>query len=178
MNTVTTQTSGIKFRRGYFEARMKWTKGAGAWPAFWLISYAHATNPNWPQPACPNPNCLSAELDVFEGQGTEPNVFYGTIHKNSCECYGVSNQQNGNNYHEVGVDLTQGFHTYAAKWTDTTVSWYLDDQFLHSAPVYESFNQGMFLLLQMWIGGWTQDVDPTTPDELHTEVDWVRVWQK
>jgi hypothetical protein len=175
---VTTRSSGIRFKRGYFEARMKWTQGDGAWPAFWLLSYPHATNERWPQPACPNPDCLSSELDMFEGQGSEPNVFYGTIHRNSCGCYGVSNQQNDNNYQPVPVSLTQGFHTYAAKWTETTVSWYLDDQLLHSAPVYNSFNQVMFLLLQMWIGGWTEDVNPSTPDELHTEVDWVRVWQR
>jgi beta-glucanase (GH16 family) len=25
-------------RQGYFEARMRWTKGPAAWPAFWLAS--------------------------------------------------------------------------------------------------------------------------------------------
>jgi hypothetical protein len=30
----------------------------------------------------------------------------------------------------------------------------------------------------MWTGGWTRDTDATTPAALHTEVDWVRVWQK
>jgi hypothetical protein len=47
---------------------------------------------------------------------------------------------------------------------------------LMSAPVYDSTNQQMFLLLQMWTGGWTSGTDSTTPDELHTEVDWVRAW--
>lgn len=157
---------------------MKWTKGSGAWPGFWLLSYAHATNQNWPQPACANPDCLSAELDVFEGQGSEPNVFYGTVHRNSCGCYGIADKQNTNNYESVGVDLTAGFHTYAALWTPTEVRWYLDDKFLHSAPIYDSFNQQMFLLLQMWIGGWTTGTGPSTPDELRTQVDWVRVWQR
>jgi hypothetical protein len=30
----------------------------------------------------------------------------------------------------------------------------------------------------MWIGGWSPDPDSTTPNDLHTEVDWVHVWQK
>ena len=178
--TVTTEggSNPLTFKQGYFEARMKWTKGPGAWPAFWLLSYAHATNPLWPNPACAIPNCLSAELDVFEGQGTEPNIYYGTIHRNSSGDYGVPNQQNANNYLDVGVDLTADFHTYGMKWTTTTISWYLDDALLMSAPVYDSTNQPMFLLLQMWIGGWATGNDPTslTPDELHTEVDWVRAW--
>jgi hypothetical protein len=36
----------------------------------------------------------------------------------------------------------------------------------------------MFLLLQMWSGGWTKDPDATTPDVIETQVDWVRVWQE
>ena len=164
---------------------MKWTKGNGSWPAFWLLSYRHATNPNWPSPNAecsqlgePIAQCYSAEMDVFEGQGSEPQAFYGTIHRNSCGCYGVPNQQNGNNWQPAGVDLTAGFHTYGMLWTDTQVSWYLDGRLLHSAAPYDSLNQPMFLLLQMWTGGWTEGIDATTPDVLETEVDYVRVWQK
>jgi hypothetical protein len=178
--TVSTEggTNPKKWKYGYFEARMKWTKGSGAWPAFWLLSYAHATNPNYPNPACAPPSCLSAELDVFEGQGSEPNVFYGTIHRNSCGCYGLGNQQNSNNYHNVGFDLTTDWHTYAALWTSNQVVWYLDGKEVGRATPYDSFNQEMFMLLQMWIGGWTTGTNASTPDELKTEVDWVKVWQK
>ena len=185
--TVTTEsgTNPVTFRRGYFESRMKWTKGNGAWPAFWLLSYRHAVNGSWPSiaPICqqlgePASHCYSAELDVFEGQGSEPNVFYGTIHRNSSSDYGVSNQQNSNNYHPVGFDLTTDFHVYGMLWTATEIKWYLDGQFQHQAPVYDSTDQPMFLLLQMWTGGWTSGTGTTTPDELKTEVDWVRVWQK
>jgi beta-glucanase (GH16 family) len=185
--TLSTEGGGnpATFRQGYFEARMKWTKGNGAWPAFWLLSYRHATNPSWPSvnPICsqlgePVSHCYAAELDVFEGQGREPNVFYGTIHRNSCGCYGVSNQQNSNNWTNTGIDLTAGFHTYGMLWTPTQVSWYLDGQLLNTASVYDSTDQPMFLLLQMWIGGWTGGTDSSTPDALTTQVDWVRVWQK
>ena len=185
--TVTTEAgaSPRTFTQGYFEARMKWTKGAGAWPGFWLLSYRHSVNDSWPSinPYCaanglPAALCYSAELDVFEGQGREPSVFYGTIHRNSSEDYGVQNTQNSNNYHDVGVDLTADFHVYGMMWTASTISWYLDGKLIHSAPVYDSTNQPMFVLLQMWIGGWTGGTTTATPDELKTEVDWVRVWQK
>ena len=46
------QASPKSFRQGYFEARLRWTGVPGSGPAFWLLSTAHATNPNWPQPAC------------------------------------------------------------------------------------------------------------------------------
>jgi chitodextrinase/beta-glucanase (GH16 family) len=169
MNTVTTLSSGKSFQYGYFEARMRWTKGAGAWPGFWLLSTGWAKTGSCSTPA--------GELDIFEGQGTEPNVFYGTIHRDSANRCG-GDQQNGNNYQPVGADLTAGFHTYAALWTPTQVTWYLDDKQLHSAPTYSTDNQPMFLMLQMWSGGWTSDPNTTTPADLHTEVDWVRVWQK
>ena len=105
-------------------------------------------------------------------------MFYGTIHRNSCNCYGVQNTQNGNNYHNVGVDLTAAFHTYGMLWTASTISWYLDGALVGSAPTYDSTNQPMFILLQMWIGGWTSGTNSSTPAELKTEVDWVRAWQK
>ena len=168
LDTVTTLSSGHSFQYGYFEARMKWTRGAGAWPAFWLIRTDWANGSG----GCPG---YAGEIDVFEGQGTEPSVFYGTVHKDSA-C--GDDQQNGNNYQPVGVDLTAGFHTYAALWTSTTITWYLDDKPLMSAPTYSTDNAPMFLLLQMWSGGWTSDPSATTPAVLHTQVDWVHVWQK
>ena len=184
-NTVTTQASGRAFTQGYFEARMKWTGGHGAWPGFWLYSYRHATNPAYPaiNPICAASGlstalCDAGEIDAFEGQGSEPSAFYGTIHRNSCGCYGVGDSQNGNNWQPAGVDLTAGFHTYGMLWTASQVTWYLDGRALMSAATYDTTNQPMFLLLQMWTGGWTYNPDSTTPTTIETQVDYVQVWQK
>jgi beta-glucanase (GH16 family) len=176
------------FRRGYFEARMRWTKGQGAWPAFWLLSTRHAKNSSaWPDvnPYCannglPEAQCYAAELDVFEGQGSEPRVFYGTLHRNSCGCYGVDDDANyNNNYHPQRKNLTTRFHLYAALWTESRVTWYLDGKKLMSTSTYDSTDQPMFLILQMLAtGAWTGDPDSSTPNALHTEVDWVKVWRK
>jgi serralysin len=128
----------------------------------------------WPPTCATGP--WAGELDVFEGQGTEPEVFYGTVHKNSSnQCF--ANQQNANNYHPTGIDLTAGFHTYGMLWTASTVSWFLDGQFLMSAPTYSTTNQEMMVILQMWVGGWTSEPDAATPDVLETQVDYVSVWQ-
>jgi len=76
LNTITTQSSGLTFRRGYFDARIRYTDNNVAWPAFWLLSYAHATNPSYPSlnPSCadnaqPPGECYSAELDVLDNGG-------------------------------------------------------------------------------------------------------------
>jgi Glycosyl hydrolases family 16 len=174
------QASPKSFRQGYFEAKLRWTGVPGSGPAFWLLSTAHATNPNWPQPACALPTCLSAEIDVFEGYGNHLNVFTGTIHRNSCECYGAPSAMNSNNWQpQPGMNLST-WHVYAARWTATNVTWYLDNRMIMSAPVFDSTNQPMHLLFYNWATPW-QDGNETgasTPAELHTEVDWVRVWQQ
>jgi beta-glucanase (GH16 family) len=170
LDTITTQTSGKTFQYGYFEARMKWPAGRGSWPGFWLYSYKHATDAS----QC---TTQAGEIDVMEGQGAEPNAWYGTVHSNTNGC-NPQDVQNGNNWQGAGVDLTAGFHTYAVKWTPSTVTWYLDGVQTHSAPTYPTDNQPMFLLLQEWTGGWMGDPDATTPDPLDNQIDYVTVWQQ
>jgi Glycosyl hydrolases family 16/CARDB len=192
--TVSTEAGTTRkvFQYGYMEARMSWTRGNGAWPAFWLLSYRHAVNPAWPSinPYCaqnrlPASDCWSGEIDVFEGQGSEPSTFYHTIHKNSSGGYGVANEQNINNS-TSGFNLA-GFHKYAILWTASEMKWYLDDNLIHTerasdsalnGRIFAGLRQPMFVLFDMFIGGWTTGTDASTPNELKTEVDWVRVWQK
>ena len=171
---ATTFSSQKVFRYGYFEARMKWTKGNGAWPVFWLMSNAWARS----EGDCSRP-ARAAELDVFEGYGNHPRVFTGTIHRNSAVhvCPSPPDAINGNNWQPRNVDLTARFHTYAMRWTPARVTWYLDQRKVMSWPVFATTNTRMFLLLSMQIGG-ESSPDSSTPAELHTEVDWVRVWQK
>jgi len=183
-NVTATTMKSRSFRRGYLEARMKW-KGVGAWPAFWLTSKRHATNPAWPNinPYCANHGlrlslCWASELDVFEGQGTEPRVFYGTLHRDTNNWYGATDATN-DGYHPVRKNLTRGFHRYGALWTASRITWYLDGKKLMSAPTYRSTDQPMFLILQMWTGGWANPGDKTTwANSLETTVDWVKVWRQ
>jgi hypothetical protein len=169
-NTITTQTSGKTFQYGYFEARMKWSAGHGSWPAFWLYSYKHATDAS----QC---TTQAGEVDVMEGQGSEPNVFYGTVHSNTNGC-SPSDQQNGNNWQSQSTDLTQGFHTYAVKWAPGTVTWYLDGVQTHTASTYATDDQPMYVLLQEWTGGWTFGADATSPDVMENQIDYVDIWQQ
>lgn len=198
-NTLTTFTSGIDFLYGYFEARMQWTDGKGAWPGFWLFSRRHATNPAYPNinPYCAeqglNPAlCYGAELDIFEGQGGPPfnpawppsNQFYfATLHRNSPGIYGQVDDTNPaeNSWQGALVNLTLDFHKYACLWTPDQIIWYLDNRELTRWPTYDSTNQPMFMLLDMWRGGWMWDIsdDPAeTPDTLECVWDSIRVWQK
>jgi beta-glucanase (GH16 family) len=168
--TTATTDDRYSFTQGYVECRMRWTTGPGSWPACWLLSQGWANTGSCTTPA--------AEIDVMEGQGTEPNVLYGTIHRHSAGSSCGGNQINGNNWQPQPFALAGQWHTYATLWTATQVCWYVDNVQSHCAPTFSTTNQPMFLLLQMWIGGWTSGTNSSTADELHTEVDWVRVWQK
>ena len=172
------------FKRGYFEARMKWTRGKGAWPAFWLSSYRNATNQAWPSinPYCERNGlasalCWNSELDVFEGQGLEPHTFYGTLHRNTNGSFGVRDRTNHPAWKRVGPNLTKRFHKYAVLWTANEVRWYLDGHKILRTSTFASTDQPMFLLFDMWIG-WADTPDASTPDALRTKVDWVRVWRR
>jgi len=159
---------------GYFEARMRFTDAKGSWPAFWLISKAHATA-DWPN--CPEPD-LNFELDIMEYQGDEPTRFYGTQHRNTGNVCGDDDETRAV-ITNPGV-LAADWHVFSVKWTADDLTWYVDDVAQGSQPLFDSGDQQMYLALTMQACGWdsTNDCDAATPDPLVTEVDWVKVWQR
>ena len=194
--TMTTEPCGQanpkSFKQGYFEARMRYETVRGNGPAFWLLTTRHATNTSWPEinPVCaqqglPRAECLSSELDVFEGFGNiqyggtrQDDWFSGALHRNTSGFYGepdwVRSVTRG-----TGLEMEQ-YHTYAAKWTMSQVCWYIDDVQQGCVPTFDSTNQPMHLLLYNWATSWEDENMPTssTPDTLDVWVDWVRVWQQ
>ncbi len=156
---------------GYFEVRMRWDTVNGAWPAVWMIPIQNITSPSEEQ----------GELDIFEGQGNTPNVFYGTIHdwKNNQD---VANNDCCNAYPVPStVDLSQ-FHTYGALWIPGHVTWYLDNRPIISAaayPVFDNLQQEYYLILGSQEGAnWTYgDMSGVSASSISMEVDWVHVWQ-
>ena len=193
------QASPQSFQYGYMEARMRYDTVRGNGPAFWLLSTRHAENgdgvppDNWPNlsAACggagepPVAECLSSELDVFEGFGNiqyggtrTDDFFSGTLHRNSCQCY---EQGNESQFVQLGtgLDLSE-WHVYAALWTDEVVTYYIDGQVQGSVNAFDSTRQPMHLLLYNWNTDWEDENMPnaSTPDRLDVAVDWVRVWQQ
>jgi beta-glucanase (GH16 family) len=55
---------------GRFEARIKLPKGAGLWPAFWMMP-TDSYYGTWPR---------SGEIDISELVGAKPNNSFGTLH--------------------------------------------------------------------------------------------------
>jgi len=149
------------FLYGYVEARMRCDMPKGAWPAFWLNSTLN-NNPN-------------SELDIFEGLGETPDVFYGTIHSWA-----------GNRIPEDGSQMlikpkiASGFtdwHTIGFLWIKGKVEWYFDDMFIGSLPTYPINDiDPQCVIFDACGNGWgTNKAAEGTKANL--QVDWVRVWQ-
>ncbi len=159
------------WRYGYFEARMKWQPQPGAWPAFWLIPIEAAAE-NGPHEA--------GEIDIFEGQGTEPHTFFGTIH----DWNGSQHLASTSSHNRFPLPPTANFadyHTYGLLWVPGSVTWYFDGAPLHTEKTYEIFDrQQYFLILAMQEGAdWKSgDLTGVTAKRLTLTVDWIHVWQK
>ena len=158
------------WRYGYFEVRMKWDTVRGAWPAIWML----------PVEAANGAATSAGELDIFEGQGATPRIFYGTVHEWKQQ-RDVRNNKGSNVFNlPAGVDLSQ-FHNYGALWTPGQVTWYFDNQPLFSAPTYPVFDtQNYYLIIGSQEGlNWKYgDLEGVSASTINVEVDWVRVWQK
>jgi glycosyl hydrolase family 16 len=161
------------WRYGYFEARLRWDVAKGAWPALWLIPVEDATGQD-----IYDGTKESGEIDIFEGQGDHPHVFYGTLH----DWVNLRDHASRNNAFSLpnNMDFSQ-FHTYGLLWTPGKVIWYLDNQPLHSESTPAIFDrQHFFLVLSMqegedWKAG---NLSHVTASSMTLNVDWVRVWQR
>ena len=175
--TISTEPCGQaqpkSFQYGYMEASMKWDTVRGNGPAFWMLSTRHAENgdgvppDSWPDVSAtcggagepPLAQCYAGEIDIMEGYGSvnggfpdDPvhDVHTGTIHRNSCGCYGVQNTMRQGSWERTGQDLSQ-FHTYGMLWTPTAIRWYFDGVQIGSVvQPFDSTQQPMHLLLYNW----------------------------
>jgi beta-glucanase (GH16 family) len=152
---------------GTFEARIKVVSQPGLWPAFWLMGQ------NLPQagwPAC-------GEVDILEDFG------YSTVQAS------VHAPAGGDMLHSAHHDLPSdtGWHTYQLRWAADGMSFSRDGrQHLFVSSDYcpaaswvygpsAPSNGGMFLLLNLAVGGNAGDPPPGTVFPADLMIDYVRV---
>jgi beta-glucanase (GH16 family) len=105
------------------EARIAVPRGAGMWPAFWMLPERGARDDcvgcgaygAWP---------LSGEIDVMEAANMAEHVA-GTVH------FGQAWPQNA--FLSGRRGLGPGFHVYAVEWEREEIRWYADGELFHSA---------------------------------------------
>jgi Glycosyl hydrolases family 16 len=146
---------------GYFELNCKLPRGTGMWAAFWL----------WGPP----------EIDIMEQVALKNSLTTGTLHfgeKNAIQHLNVVNT-------DVGVDLTESFHTYGGLWTPRFTAWYFDGRLLGSSQGgiqdgagYYNVNNRMRVVINLALGT-GQQPKPAMPADLPArfEIDWFRYSQ-
>jgi len=180
---TTQYTSGLveslnKFEPQYgrIEARMKIPRGAGLWPAFWMLGVDYfEAGVGWP---------LCGEIDIMEYSGASGG-FTAAFHTGA---YNYMNSGGGvQNVQGFSVpDHDTEFHVYGIEWTPNRVAFYVDGgvvltadkSVLGSSAAQWPFDQPFWLKLNVAVGG-PYGGDPTSgtffPKTM--EVDWVRVYQ-
>lgn len=165
---ITTQNK-FAHKYGRFEARIKLPRGAGLWPAFWMLG-RNSDRVGWP--AC-------GEIDAMEEIGRRPNTVYGTLHARGYAHAGIGGEATV----KRGA-LEQRFHVYEVDWSPSAIRWKLDGRTyfvarrskLRSGQAWP-FRQPFYIILNLAVGG-----DWPGPPNRHTRfparmlVDWVRVY--
>lgn len=164
---------------GYFEARIKMPNNASTWPAFWM-SPNENTYGSWPR---------SGEIDIVETKGSDMTYAAADAH------WGVSHErgQKRNQQGKTKVDTTANWHTYAVKWQEGKLEYYLDGKLYHTISDFKApnatthpgpFNKPFYLRLNLAVGGNYIDAPYSDANKslaqfpATMEVDYVRVYQK
>jgi beta-glucanase (GH16 family) len=161
------------WRYGRFEARIKFPKGRGYWPAFWMMPTENVYG-GWAR---------SGEIDIVELIGDKPDTLYGTLH------YGDQwprNAQSGDKFVLSSGNFSDDFHVIALEWEQREIRWYVDGKLCQAqsrwystaAPYPAPFDQKFFIILNVAVGGaWPGPPVPDTQFPQSMEVDYVRVYQ-
>lgn len=157
---VTTKAS---FSRtyGYYAARIRMPQTPGLMGAFWLLP----VNGDWPP-----------EVDITEVLAASPTTNVMTVHTTD------GNGPSVHSAHSATANVpntSADFHIYAVDWQADHITWYFDDQQVHSESTPPDLHQPAYILLDSlagnpgdWEGG------PSGPVLDAMQVDWVRVWDQ
>lgn len=136
---------------GAFEARMKLSDTADAWPAFWM----HPTDMDWPPEIDWMENFAQASFNLqtehtFHYPRPTPGGLSGTTH----------------NYAQ---DVGSAWHTFGGLWEPNRIRWYVDGVMVKDLTV--ATNKAMYLICNL---AGQQGSTPTVPAVVH--VDYIRAW--
>jgi hypothetical protein len=150
---------GFTQRYGYFEMEAKLPDGPGVWPAFWLIGTDKSKS--------------SSEIDVIEYYGVSNRYYHSTEHvwvdgKNQLLRTYMSDVK-------PGILSTQ-FNTFGVSIEPDMTRFYFNRREYWSTPTPPEYNQPMYILVNLALGGgWP--IDKLTSPQVMV-VKYVRAYQR
>ena len=156
----------FEFQYGRVDIRAKLPTGAGTWPALWLLGSNHYEI-GWPE---------CGEIDIMEHWGHNPTVIAGSIH---------TPMSHGDTWTKGTINISdyhEEFHIYSIDWNENRILFLVDDELYYTyAPSPKDsenwpFDQEMFFILNVAMGGSWFDIDPEF-SESTMEVDYIRIYQ-
>jgi len=147
---------------GFWEARCKFHKQPGHWPAFWLMPAKGLKNEELGGAA-------GAEIDIMEKAWLTEKINHA-VHWDG---YGEHHKAEA---HEVETPgLNEGFHTFALWWTPERYVFYVDGQETWRTNAGGASKVPSYAKLTEEIGPWAGDIaEAALPD--YFVVDYVRVY--
>lgn len=145
-----TGATGFTQKYGYFEMTAKLPAGAGVWPAFWLEGADKQSG--------------TSEIDVMEYYGHAPDEYHITEH------YWVNGHDTLGAWHVVTVPgdaLTTKYNTFGVAITPQNTIFYFNGTEVWRTPTPPEYNQPMYLLANLAIGGGWPYADLFSPRMLH-----------
>lgn len=142
------------FTYGRVEVRFRIPRGAGTWPAIWMLPVTNGELP---------------EIDLLEVRGQTPDLPAMTLHPTS----GARQRR------EVRTaDLSTGWHTVTLDWAPGRLVWSIDgvERFRVTGAAVPS--EPMHLVANLAVGGDAGAPNGSTPFPARFLIDRVRVWAR
>lgn len=141
------------FRYGRFSFCVNTMKGAGLFPAIWMLpSNTHTHYP---------------EVDIYELIGNEPNTFYGVLH------YMKEGKKSRDFFtHAFPSDKVPETYCISFEWTPEEMIWYLEDEVIYTIRKNVP-NEPLYFIFNLAVGGnWpgSPDVDTKFPAMFEVEI--------
>ena len=146
-------TSG-RFSQAYgtFSARIKFPGGVGMWPAFWLLG---------------DNGEAGGEIDIVEKYGNPAWI------SSSSGIYG----ENDTHMQATGdTHAGTAWHVWTMSWSPASVKFFKDGQLLLTVNAFPGWPRGgMYMILNLAVGGSGGGTPPVSTKTAEMLVDWVTV---
>jgi len=137
IQTVNSSGQGFAQQYGYFEMRAKFPAGAGAWPAFWLLSQNSYGSPP--------PNLVRSEYDIVEAYGSDPDGYHTAAHLRT-----ATEHVWKSDYTTVSRSMFDGqFHTYGGLVTPDWLITYFDGKEVARMPTGNEFDTPLYMVVDL-----------------------------